>query len=247
MKLKNSHQIFARFGAAAFIVVLSVFVINTQAQTTNRRATGSTKRTATPTPTPVSPEVPVIVSRADDFPDNSQIIVQPVELPPNQNQGNETVDYESRIKELNTRINTLESTRENQYDQKQQRLLLNLDILSRAEQRADALRKQLYDLIERENQIQGKLDQISNDLRPEVIDRTIAFAGTLRPEELRERRRKTLQLEQTNLENLLTEISNNKTNLQTNVQKADALVDKLRFKLEKDIDDALAEDDNPPL
>lgn len=226
----------------AFFVLLSGFFINSNAQTTRR--TNTSKKVVKPTPTPEAPE---IVSRADDFPNSNQIIIQPVEIPQNQGQEEEeTVDFESRIKELNQRIKTLESTNENQYDQKQKRLLLNLDILSRAEQRADALRKQLFDVIERENQIQIKLDQIIYNIRPEAIDRSIAFAGTLRPEDLREQRKKSLESEKVNLQNLLTEISNNKTNLQDNVRKADLLVDKLRLKLEKDIDDALAEDEDTP-
>ena len=242
MKLKNKKRKFIKVGLIAFAVLLSGVFIDTNAQTT-RRTTNTSKNVVKPTPTP---EVPVIISRADDFPDGNQIIVQPVETP--QNQEVENIDYESRIAELNQRIKTLESNREAQYDQKQKRLLLNLDILSRAEQRADALRKQLFDVIERENQIQIKLDQIEYDIRPEVIDRSIAFAGTLRPEQMREQRRKSLESEKVNLQNLLTEISNNKTNLQDNVRKADLLVDKLRLKLEKDIDDALvAEDEDTPL
>lgn len=239
MKLKNKNRRFIKVGLVAFAVLLSGFFINSNAQTT-RRTTNSSKKVVKPTPTP---EVPEIVSRADDFPNGNQIIVQPVETPQDQDQDEETVDFESRIAELKQRIKTLESNKENQYDQKQKRLLLNLDILSRAEQRADALRKQLFDVIERENQIQIKLDQIENDIRPESIDRNIAFAGSLRPEQLREQRKKSLESEKVNLQNLLTEISNNKTNLQDNVRKADLLVDKLRLKLEKDIDDALIEED----
>ncbi len=235
MMSKNNK--FMNAGLCALMIVISVFLINTNAQTTRR--TNTSKPVATPTP---GREVPEIISRADDLLNNNQIIVQPIET--QQDQPEQLDDTESRIKLLNKRVNTLESTKENQYDQKQKRLLLNLDILSRAEQRADTLRKQLFDLIERENDIQTKLDQLSNNLRPEAIDRSVSFAGSLRPEELREQRKKSLEIEKTNLTNLLTEITNNKTNLQENVRKADTLVDKLRFKLEKDIDDALAEDED---
>jgi TolA-binding protein len=233
-----NNEKFIKVGFCVFTMLISIFCISTNAQTTRR--TNSTKPVATPTPLR---EVPEIISRADDLINSNPIIVQPIETeqnPPEQTEDN----MESRIKLLNKRVNSLESTKENQYDQKQKRLLLNLDILSRAEQRADALRKQLFDLIERENEIQTKLDQLNNNLRPESIDRSVSFAGSLRPEELREQRKKSLEIEKTNLSNLLTEITNNKTNLQENVQKADTLVDKLRLKLEKDIDDALAEDED---
>ncbi len=232
--LKESNQI--KFGFSAFLILLSIFCVNTNAQTT--RSTNTSKPAATPTP---NREVPEIISRADDVPNSDQIIVQPIEFPQNP-RGQTDDNLENRIKQLNERVNTLESTKENQYDQKQKRLLLNLDILSRAEQRADALRKQLFDLIERENEIQTKLDQLSNNLRPEAIERSVSLAGSLRPEELREQRKRSLEIEKTNLTNLLTEVVNNKTNLQQNVQRAATLVDKLRLKLEKDIDDALADD-----
>ncbi|MEZ5425650.1 MAG: hypothetical protein R2747_05250 [Pyrinomonadaceae bacterium] len=199
-----------------------------------------------PTPTP-TPETPQIISRADDYPDNSRIITQPGQVLPegqNSNLEEKINNYETRIKELGKRVNTLESTKENEYDRKQRRLLLNLDILSKAEQRAESLRKQLFDLIEKESDIKLKLDQLENNLRPEMIDRTVAFAGTMRPEELRETRRKNLENEKRNLQDLLTEITSNKNNLQVNVQKADELVEKLRVKLEKEIDEALADEED---
>ena len=70
----------------------------------------------------------------------------------------------------------------------------------------------------------------------------MAFAGSLRPEELRNMRRKNLEIERTNLQSLLTEIQRTKANLDQNVQRADILVEKLRNKLEKEIDDALVDD-----
>jgi len=70
----------------------------------------------------------------------------------------------------------------------------------------------------------------------------VAFAGSLRPEELRNMRRKNLEIERTNLQSLLTEIQRTKANLDQNVQRADILVEKLRNKLEKEIDDALVDD-----
>jgi hypothetical protein len=86
------------------------------------------------------------------------------------------------------------------------------------------------------------LDLIEVDIRPESIERSVAFAGTLRPEELRNIRKKNLEVERTNLQSLLGEIQRTKTSLELNVQKADILVDKLRLKVEKEIDAALIDD-----
>jgi hypothetical protein len=99
-------------------------------------------------------------------------------------------------------------------------------------------------MIEKESTVKTRLEQIENDSRPEMIDRSAAFAGSLRPEEIREARRKNMASEKQNLQNLLTEIQNSRASLETNLQKSDVLVEKLRFKLEKDIDDALTADDS---
>jgi predicted nucleic acid-binding Zn-ribbon protein len=120
---------------------------------------------------------------------------------------------------------------------------LNLDILTKAEQRVESLRKQSFEMTDKENAIRTKLEQIESDLRPESIERNIAFVGSLRPEELRTARKKSLESERTNLQNALTEIQRTRTNLDLNVQKADFLVERLRVKLEAEIDSAL--EDNP--
>ena len=79
----------------------------------------------------------------------------------------------AKIKDLNDRLKKLETSQGSTYDDRQKRVLMNLDILTRAEQRADSLRKQLFDMIEKENNIRARLEQIEYDIRPEVIERTL--------------------------------------------------------------------------
>jgi len=130
----------------------------------------------------------------------------------------------------------------NGYDEKQKTLLLNLDILTRAEQRSESLRKQRFELIEKENTIQTRLDQIEYDVRPEMVERSVALTGSLRPEELRENRAKSLEAEKQKLTTLLTEVQNMRASLEVSVKNADDLVERLRTKLEKDIDSAISDD-----
>jgi hypothetical protein len=147
---------------------------------------------------------------------------------------------------LGNRIKNLETGRIDQKaadpDQKQKRLLLNLDILTRAEQRSESLRKQVFEMLEKENVVKTKLDSLEYDLKPEVIERSTALIGSLRPEELRASRRKSLESERANLQMMLTEIQRNRTSLEISLQRADLLVDKLRNKFEKEIDTALEEE-----
>lgn len=234
--LKSSLVLFS-----AILVCLLGLTFDTGAQTKKRK---KTTQAVVPQPTPPPLGVPIIISRAEDIPSENQIIVPETQTDSSSTMEDKIDEVNSGIKDLKTRVKSLESTKKNEYDEKQKRLLLNLDILSRAEQRSENLRKQLYDLIDKENSIKSRLEQINNDSRPEMIERSVALVGTLHPEDLREARKKSLQAERTNLETLLNQIVANRANLEANVQKSDTLVDKLRSKLEKDIDDALT-DGNP--
>lgn len=209
-------------------------------------AQGARRRTSTPIPAPTatpSTSEPLIISRADEFPDeNSQAI------PPDPNATRPTVDAASllTLEELGNRIKNLEAGRKVEKavdpDEKQKRVLLNLDILTRAEQRSESLRKQVFEMIEKENAVKTKLDTLDYDLRPEVIERSTALIGSLRPEEIRASRRKSLEAERTNLQSLLNEIQKTRAVLDINLQRSDALVEKLRLRFEKEIDAALAEE-----
>jgi predicted nucleic acid-binding Zn-ribbon protein len=153
------------------------------------------------------------------------------------------------LEELGRRIKNLEagtstaSSRKPDPDEKQKRLLLNLDILTRAEQRSESLRKQVFDMMEKESNIRTRLDSLEYDLRPEMIERNASMVGTLRPEEIRDSRKKSLQSEKTNLQNLLTQIQTTRASLEISLARAEELVEKLRLKFEKEIDTAL--EDNP--
>ena len=177
--------------------------IDASAQTNRRRSIPIPAPTATPM------SEPQIISRADEFPDensnsNSRAI------PPDPNAGADSANVVS-LEELGRRIKNLEagtsaaSARKPDPDEKQKRLLLNLDILARAEQRSENLRKHVFDMMEKENNIKTSIDSLEYDLRPEMIERNAAMVGTLRPEEIRDSRKKSLQSEKTNLQNLLVE------------------------------------------
>jgi hypothetical protein len=178
-----------------------------------------------------------IVSRADDY-----VSVPVPQTSQAEKRADATASESEIVKELTERIKKLEASQKVDKDEKQKRLLLNLDILTRAEQRTESLRKQMFEMIEKENAIKARLDQLDIDMRPDVIERALQLNGSMRPEEVRESRRKTLNAEKANLQSLLTEIQNTRSNLSLNLQKAEAVVEKLRAKLEKDIDDSLVED-----
>lgn len=229
--------------------MLSVFFTTADAQTKRRK-----KTIKPPLPPPSVETVPIDISRNDRFVDGNQIVLgeiaapdetttsEAIAPPPAETSDESGASADTRIKELNARIKSLESGSRNQYDEKQKRLLLNLDILSRAESRAESLRKQLFEMVEKEATVRTRLEQVSFDARPEMIERSAVFAGSMRPEEIRDQRKKSLDAEKKNLESLLTQIQTSRASLEENVYKADFLVEKIRLKLDKDIDQALADE-----
>ncbi len=246
--MKNLTAKFTTTATAVFLL-LGFFMLANSANAQTKKKTTKKKTTASiPKPVPQS-TLPVVISQADQYQNqNQQLITGNIETTTETQVETQPETFEeklekmtTRMKEMTTRVKTLESSKKNEYDEKQRRLLLNLDILTRAEQRAESLRKQLFDLVEKENSIKMKLEIIDYDIRPEMIERQVAFAGTLRPEELREMKKKGLEAEKRNLESLLSQIQTTKGNLEQNVQKADQMVEKLRAVLERDIDDALNE------
>jgi hypothetical protein len=219
------------FFAAAMLAAAFAFSVDAQTP----RPTNTPRPGASPTP---EYRGPVVVSRAEDQRDDDYrlIPVYPGQQPPVPAATRES--DERTIENLENRLRTLESAR-NDPDARQRRLLLNLEILSRAEQRADALRKQFFELLDKESTIQIRLEAINVEIRPEMIERAVATAGSLRPEELREARRRGLESERTNLQAILTEVQRNKANLEVNLVRADELVERLRARIEIEIDAAL--------
>ncbi|MBE7516618.1 MAG: hypothetical protein HS105_08445 [Chloracidobacterium sp.] len=221
---------------AALFVVLSIgtaFAQTKQQKKPIKRTASKTAPTRTLTGAEIINQGGVLYDPADV----QQQAEEPLSEPPS------TDDSAAKIKELSSRIKKLESSRPDPYEEQQKRLLTNLDILTRAEQRSESLRRQIFDLLDRENSVKLRLDQISTAILPEAIEREVATAGSLRPEVLREQRRKSLESERQNLQALLAEISATKDNLQQSLLRSDQLVEKLRNRLEKDIDTAIAEPD----
>lgn len=221
--------------AVALVVIGTISTVS-EAQTRRKKPAKKPVPVATSTP-PIGDAQ--IISQAGD-----REMLDPVTVVPVQKQDDPPVDPNvQKIKDLNALIKKLEAARTNEYDEQQKRLLLNLDILTRAEQRSESLRRQLFEMIEKENSVKTRLDQIESDLRPEAISRASVFSGSMKPEEIRELRQRSLDSERRNLQSLLTEIQTTRESIAVTLVKSDLLVDKLRVKLEKDIDGALSADD----
>jgi len=239
--LERISKRLAVLSLAVVVAAIGVSTADAQAKKRRRKPASPVVKTVQ---TPATTGDASVVSRADDF---SDLLAVPVASPTPKPGEDVDVDPTTRsLDDLRTRIKALERVGKSDPDAKQKRLSLSLDIVTRAEQRADTLRKQLFEMIEKENTISGRMDSIDFEMRPEAIDRQVSMAGSLRPEELRAIKRKSLELEKVNLQALLTEVRRNKASIEQNLQKADALVERLRSRLEKEIDTALADDSDKP-
>ncbi|HWT01320.1 MAG TPA: hypothetical protein VN256_13815 [Pyrinomonadaceae bacterium] len=133
-------------------------------------------------------------------------------------------DLSSQVTKLTEKLSQMEQ---------QQRTLVDLERLSRAEQRAEALRAQLQTTQEKETNVASRLEQIEFDLRPENIERTVATYGSTRPEDAREARRRGLENERTRLRAQLDTLQSGRVRLEAAVVTADTEVDRLRRRLDE--------------
>jgi myosin heavy subunit len=134
------------------------------------------------------------------------------------------------VNELSSQVTKL-SEKLTQMEQ-QQRTLVDLERLSRAEQRAEALRTQLQDVQEKESNLSTRVEQIDFDLKPENIERSVATFGSTRPEDAREARRRALESEKTRVRAQLDLLATSRQRLESAIVTADLEVERLRKRID---------------
>lgn len=107
----------------------------------------------------------------------------------------------------------------------------NVALLTQAEHRAESLRKQLLELIEKETVYRSRITQIEEDMRPDNVERALNPYGTTRTVEARDTRRRVLETERRGFESLLSLVSQSRIRLEEDVRQADTLVSRLRQRL----------------
>ena len=93
---------------------------------------------------------------------------------------------------------------------------------SGAAQTAENLRAQLREVQAKEAQLQTRAKQIEENLKPENIERSLAGVGSTRPEELRELRRRQLNIEKASLRAQLEQLANQRSRLEADITTAEA-------------------------
>jgi len=116
-------------------------------------------------------------------------------------------------------------------NESQNRISSSFTLLTQAEQRAEMLRKQLFELIEKETLYRTRITQLEEDMRPENVERAMNPYGTTRTAELRDNRRRVLDTERKGFESLLSLVSQSRLRLDEELKQADLLVTKIRLRL----------------
>jgi len=133
-------------------------------------------------------------------------------------------DLSKQVDKLNNKLSQM---------QEDDRYQLDMERLTRAEQRAEQLRSQLMDIQVKIADFESKLEQIEWAIKPENIEASTAGYGSTRPEAAREARRKSLESERMRVQAQLKLAETSKSRLEGAVSNADLEVDTLRAKLEQ--------------
>ena len=137
----------------------------------------------------------------------------------------------ARLQAISEELLASDAKEQSESKERLKRISTNFDILTRTEERAEVLRKQLIELIEKETAFKMRLTQLEEEIRPENIERSLSTVGTTRTVELRDTRRRTLNNEKGGVENLLSITTQSRLRLEEDVRQADLMVSKLRQKL----------------
>jgi len=138
-------------------------------------------------------------------------------------------DIQKTITTLSNQVNKL-TDRLTQI-QEDDRYQLDMERLTRAEQRAEQIRSQLIDTQSKIADLESRLEQVEYSLKPENIEKTTQGMGTVHPEEARESRKRQLEGEKSRIQAQLKILETSKNRLEVSLANADSEVDLLRLKI----------------
>jgi chromosome segregation ATPase len=237
VRLKNYSKIFI-----SLCLILSFCLIEGEAQT-RRKRTRRTTRPAAPKPVITNPAIAPstdtqattqtgdvkIISTADSTTEQTEQAQE--KKPKTAKTEADPEEVQQTITNLSTQVNRLADKLSQM--QEDDRFQLDMERLTRAEQRAEQIRMQLVDVQSKIADFEAKLEGVEYALRPENIERSMQTFGSTRPEEAREARRRQLESERGRLKAQLKILETSKSRLEVSSSLADNEVDLLRAKLQQ--------------
>ena len=218
--------------AAALAVSLSAALFVAEASSGQQRRQPSRRATnpveSQPTP---DPNEPWLVSSADEQEEReTPRTARERRNRQQQNQQQQAEQSRRALEELSDELSRLNKKVDD--IEKERRVDLVMERLARAEQRAEAVQAQLRDTMEKEANLQARLDQLEEQSRPENLDRQIAVVGSFRPDAERDRLRAQYENEKRRVRELIDVNARQRQRLEVSLQTADQLVARLRTQLD---------------
>jgi prefoldin subunit 5 len=93
---------------------------------------------------------------------------------------------------------------------------------TRAQEKAASLRAQLAEVEAKQAELQTRIQNLDEKLKPENIESALAGVGSTRPEDLREQRRRQLEIERNGVRAQLDLLATSHSRLETAIATADA-------------------------
>jgi hypothetical protein len=93
---------------------------------------------------------------------------------------------------------------------------------SGAQEKAANLRTQLSEVETKQAELQTRREDLDEQLKPENIEKVLAGVGSTRPEDLREQRRRQLEIERNGVQKQLDLLATSHTRLEAAIAQADA-------------------------
>jgi outer membrane murein-binding lipoprotein Lpp len=233
MFARSTFKIVA-LGAVVLSLVVSVVGVQTQRRRRpSRRVTNPVSPTYVPAPVPTAtpdPSEPRLISSAEDQPQEdarqpTRRTTRPTDAKDAESR-REVDQLSTQLKQLNKKVDQMEQ---------QRRTDLIQERLTRAEQRVEALQTQMSEVMEKEANLQSRVDQIDEQMRPENLDRQLATVGTFRPDEARESMRRQLDNEKRRVRAQLDVQAARRQQLESSLVTAQQLAERLRT----DLNDAM--------
>lgn len=91
-----------------------------------------------------------------------------------------------------------------------------------AQEKAATLRSQLSEVEAKQSELQTRLQKLEENLKPENIENSLAGVGSTRPEDLREQRRRQLEIERNGVRAQMDILAVSHNRLATAIAQADA-------------------------
>lgn len=145
----------------------------------------------------------------------------PVEDPESMKRTIQTLS--NQVDKLTDKLNQMEES---------QRSLVDLERLSRAEQRSSQLRAEQRDVQTKIGELEVHLEDVEFALKPENVERATQVYGTTRPEELRAQRRRQLETERERVQRQLEQLRASDAHLTQAIATSDTEVERLQKRLD---------------